>query len=237
MPDYGITQFGLALNELNLKNYSAKWDFTIEIHYNPLEVIERSVYIRIRGENMARPIEYDQQIVLDKAMELFWRNSFEGTSVAELVEATGLNKRTMYNLYDDKQGLFDACLGNYLQKYLMMQIGFLKNNRGVAGIRQIFSAFEFRNDFIGCLYVNTAMEKHVLQASSLQIVKNYYNTLKNQVIVNLEQAREDGDFTGDSMAVSLTLLCLAQGINVSGHLNSSDRDCKLIVETILTLVK
>jgi len=186
---------------------------------------------------MARPIEYDQQIVLDKAMELFWRNNFEGTSVAELVEVTGLNKRTMYNLYDDKQGLFDACLDNYLQKYLMGQISSLKNNRGVAGIRQIFSAFEFRNDFIGCLYVNTSMEKHLFEKSSLQKVKNFYNRMKNQIIINLEQAREDGDFTGDSRAVSLTLLCLAQGINVNGQVNSSDSDCKLIVETVMTLIK
>ncbi|NRB40193.1 MAG: TetR/AcrR family transcriptional regulator [Pseudomonadales bacterium] len=198
-----------------------------------LDIIERPFYILI----MARPVEYDKQVVLDKATELFWKNGFEATSVSELVVATGLNKRTMYNLYDDKQGLFDACLNNYLQKYLMGQINVLKNNDGIVGINKFFSVFEFHKDFIGCLFANTVIEKNVVHESSMQIIQHFFNEMKDTMIINLEQAREDGDFSGDASAVTLTLLCLAQGLSVSGKMNSSSSDCKLIVETALSLIK
>ena len=186
---------------------------------------------------MARPVEYDKQVVLDRATELFWSNGFKSTSITDLVDATGLNKRTMYDLYGDKQGLFDECLHHYLQKYVVGQLDSLKENRGLAGIKKFFSAFSFYADFIGCFYSNTIIEKHLVHEESLEIILNLSNEMRDLMKINLEQAREDGDFTGDASAVALTLLCLVQGLNVSGKSNSSDEDCKLIVDTALSLVK
>ena len=44
---------------------------------------------------MARTKCFDRDAVLDRAMELFWEQGFEATSVQELVEATGINRGSM----------------------------------------------------------------------------------------------------------------------------------------------
>ena len=59
---------------------------------------------------MGRPKEYAREEVLKAATEVFWEKGYEGTSVTELVEGTGLHRRSMYEEFGDKDGLFLACL-------------------------------------------------------------------------------------------------------------------------------
>lgn len=59
---------------------------------------------------MARPRKFDEQEVLEKAMQCFWEHGFEGTSVAALKEATGLNPFSLYNTFGDKRSLFFRAL-------------------------------------------------------------------------------------------------------------------------------
>ena len=76
---------------------------------------------------MARPVEYDLNKVLDSAMEIFWQKGYEGVSMAELVSYTGLNRRTMYSLFTDKEGLFKDALENYYSKLSAQKLTILKN--------------------------------------------------------------------------------------------------------------
>ncbi len=59
---------------------------------------------------MARPREFDRDQVVDRAVDVFWRKGFEATSIRDLVEATGLNRGSLYNTFGDKAGLFEAAL-------------------------------------------------------------------------------------------------------------------------------
>ncbi len=45
---------------------------------------------------MGRPKEYVRDEVLDAATHVFWEKGYEGTSVSDLVEGTGLHRRSMY---------------------------------------------------------------------------------------------------------------------------------------------
>ncbi len=63
---------------------------------------------------MARPREFDRDQVVDRAVEVFWRQGFEATSIQDLVEATGLNRGSLYNTFGDKAGLFEAALERYM---------------------------------------------------------------------------------------------------------------------------
>lgn len=62
---------------------------------------------------MARPREFDEAEVLRQAMHVFWRKGYEGTSVAELLGATGLSKSSLYDTFGDKWALFLAALEVY----------------------------------------------------------------------------------------------------------------------------
>ena len=65
---------------------------------------------------MARPRTFDQQQVLDQAMDVFWRHGYDGASFAELTKAMNLNAPSIYAAFGSKRGLFDAVLQRYQQR-------------------------------------------------------------------------------------------------------------------------
>lgn len=62
---------------------------------------------------MSRPTKYIKTDVLNNALGAFWRRGYEGCSVQILVEATGLSRQSLYNIFGDKDGLFRAVIAHY----------------------------------------------------------------------------------------------------------------------------
>lgn len=65
---------------------------------------------------MARPREFDENEVLDQALDVFWRQGFDATSVEDLVQATGLGRASLYGAFGDKEQLFKRALDHYLAR-------------------------------------------------------------------------------------------------------------------------
>ncbi|MFZ0580159.1 MAG: TetR/AcrR family transcriptional regulator [Candidatus Acidiferrales bacterium] len=61
-----------------------------------------------------RPINFDKDAALDAAMLLFWERGFEGTSMADLTQAMGLNPSSIYAAFGDKQALFALVARRYV---------------------------------------------------------------------------------------------------------------------------
>jgi len=186
---------------------------------------------------MARPVEYDLVDVLDKAMEIFCKKGFESVSMADLVAHTGLNRRTMYSLFKDKDGLYKDALENYYSKMACKQFSALKNNRGKKGIEVFFAPFCFSCESKGCLYTNTIMEKEFVNSDAFNKVKDFYNDIRLQLEVNLTQAAEDGNFTGDVKAMALTLITIVQGLGLYGKFNQSGDDSNAIIKNVLSMIR
>lgn len=66
---------------------------------------------------MARPREFDETVVLDRALDVFWRKGFDGASIEDLTTATGLSRASLYGAFTDKEGLFKAALVSYQRAY------------------------------------------------------------------------------------------------------------------------
>ena len=64
---------------------------------------------------MAGMKQFDENRALDGAMKVFWQNGFIATSYPELMEATGLNKSSLYNAFGDKQALYRRCLERFAE--------------------------------------------------------------------------------------------------------------------------
>ena len=62
-----------------------------------------------------RPREFDEDEVLDRALDAFWTHGYKATSVTHLVEATGLAKGSLYKAFGDKRRLFELALDRYLE--------------------------------------------------------------------------------------------------------------------------
>ena len=185
---------------------------------------------------MARPVEYDIEKVLNNAMELFWEKGYEGVSMGQLVQYTGLNRRTMYSLFKDKEGLFKDALENYYIKRSAQKIAILKNNAGKKGIELFFQSFTFTQNFKGCLFSNTLSEKDFLTEETYNIPKEYFQKIIAQLENNLKEAQKLSEFNGDPKAMALVLITLVHGFHVHGKYNSSKSDSDIIITNILNMI-
>ncbi|MFC5448667.1 TetR/AcrR family transcriptional regulator [Paenibacillus aestuarii] len=113
---------------------------------------------------MARPREFEQESALGKAMELFWTQGYERTSIQDLVEHTGVHRGSLYDTFGDKNQLFLSCLDRYrdLMKEhafsVLEEPGEPKEVLQRYFMRLIEIATYEKTGRRGCLIANTAME-------------------------------------------------------------------------------
>src|SRR5450830_1442561 len=65
---------------------------------------------------MGRPRGFNADEILDKVVNVFWQHGYEGTSMATLMAATGLNKPSLYAAFGSKEELFRSALDRYWQR-------------------------------------------------------------------------------------------------------------------------
>ena len=63
---------------------------------------------------MARPRKFDEDKVVEAAMQLFWTKGYKATTPRALMAATGLSKSSLYNTFGSKEGLFVRAFECYI---------------------------------------------------------------------------------------------------------------------------
>ena len=85
---------------------------------------------------MARPREFDMNQALDAALNTFWTQGYEATSMTDLMEATGLHKGSLYKAFEDKHDLFMKSLTRYLDNaWTMSQATLTEAQKPLDGLR------------------------------------------------------------------------------------------------------
>jgi len=60
---------------------------------------------------------FDKEDALEKAMLVFWKNGYPGTSLTDLTTAMEINKPSLYAAFGNKENLFNQSLSMYLTKH------------------------------------------------------------------------------------------------------------------------
>lgn len=112
---------------------------------------------------MARPREFDEDTVLDAAMQCFWAGGFEATSTRDLAERMRMTPASIYNAFGDKRALFRRALDHYIAQTLHKRIARVEGCPSPgAAITQFFSDVVERSlddpQRRGCLLVNSTVE-------------------------------------------------------------------------------
>jgi len=186
---------------------------------------------------MSRPIEYNLDEVLDKAMDIFWKKGYTGVSMADIVKYTGLNRRTMYSLFQDKEGLFKDTLEHYYTKLSQKKLFILKENPGKKGIEIFLNTFTFAENFKGCLFSNSIREKDFVTTETFEIPKKFFVQLQNGLEENLKQAQKDGDFSGNIHGMALTIISVIHGFHVYGKYNHTKDDSNALFKNVIDMIK
>ncbi|MEV6641546.1 TetR/AcrR family transcriptional regulator [Amycolatopsis sp. NPDC051371] len=62
-----------------------------------------------------RPRAFDAEAALQKAMVVFWEQGYDGASLADLTEAMGISRKSMYAAFGNKEDLFRKALQRYTE--------------------------------------------------------------------------------------------------------------------------
>lgn len=62
-----------------------------------------------------RPRTFDEDESLERAVEVFWRQGYEGTSITDLTAAMGVSKPSLYAVYGGKSDLFKRVVAHYAE--------------------------------------------------------------------------------------------------------------------------
>ena len=87
---------------------------------------------------MGRVREFDEEKVLDAAMQLFWEKGYEATSLSDLTSRMGIQRPSIYSAFGDKKELFETALRKYTMLHASEARTRLQNHRSV---REAFRAF------------------------------------------------------------------------------------------------
>lgn len=115
------------------------------------------------GRTMVRPREFDERQVLDAAVQQFWVNGYQGTSVRDLARATGLTSASLYNAFGDKHALYRRALDHYVEGSFADRVGrfetHLPPGQAIAAFLAEIVARSLEDaDRKGCMLVNSALE-------------------------------------------------------------------------------
>lgn len=192
---------------------------------------------------MGRAKQYDRIELLDRAVELFRRQGYNGTSTAELVAELGVNRKSMYAEFGSKQELFEAALQRYSEEHLSRVLARIEAPD--AGPDDILRAFEgyaaagegwFRGR--GCLMCNTAVERGALDPGSGRYVAAYFERLTSAFRHALDNGRRSGEIDPavdvDELASFFTTVLIGVAACIraeapSDQLHSTSR----VIETLL----
>jgi TetR/AcrR family transcriptional repressor of nem operon len=169
---------------------------------------------------MAGVKQFDRGEVLDRAMALFWRRGYEATSIRDLVEATGINRGSIYATFGDKEGLFLAVLDHYGEKFakpLMAELGDPDPRRA---IERMFDSIIRRTSDPrfprGCLNTNTSLECPGSGDEITRKIAAGFGRQESAIYRVLRRAQAESSLrsTLDARALARFFMAVAQGLNV-----------------------
>ncbi|MFG1427704.1 TetR/AcrR family transcriptional regulator [Xanthobacter sp. VTT E-85242] len=169
---------------------------------------------------MARPREFDEDAVLDAAVDCFWSRGYEATSVRDLIESTGLTGASIYNAFGDKRAFFRKALAHYVQESVADRIRRCEGMAPRAAIGAFFADILRRSlrdqDHKGCMLVNAALEVAPHDMELKEDVADVLNQLQAFFLRCVAAGQADGTISASLTAEDLArhLLGVLMGVRV-----------------------
>jgi TetR/AcrR family transcriptional repressor of nem operon len=191
---------------------------------------------------MAGKKAFDPHQILDKAIDLFWKQGYEGTSIEDLVGCMGLGRGSLYDTFGDKHTLYLAALSRYLATYegqfaaLQQQTGPLSET-----LERFFQAHieELLSDpgCRGCFLVNATIEMAPHDELVNQLIQSALQRIEEAFYRLLIQAQVAGDlsWTHDPHQLAHFLVGTLFSIRVLARGKQDRRVLQDIVKTALSV--
>ncbi len=183
-----------------------------------------------------RPRAFDTDDALDRALGVFWRQGYEGTSLSDLTDAMGINRPSLYAAFGNKEQLFARVRDRYVAGPAAFAAAALDLPRARDVVEALaYGAIELTAGARGCLNVRCAQGCGPDAESVRQDVIASRKVDEAALRRRLERARSAGDLPPDSSPADLArfVFTLTDGIAVQGAAGTSRSQLRRVVDTAL----
>ncbi|MEU7937415.1 TetR/AcrR family transcriptional regulator [Microbispora bryophytorum] len=172
---------------------------------------------------MARTKEFDPDVVLERALDLFWRRGYEATSMADLVEHLGIGRASLYATFGGKHELYVKALERYAQTRDPNLVELLSQpGPALPAVRTLVERYTEESirdrDRRGCMIVNAATELLPDDEPVARLVEASWTGLETALTSALIRARAQGEISAESdpRVLARFVLVFLQGVRVMG---------------------
>src|SRR5690242_15807152 len=185
---------------------------------------------------MGRPREFDVDKALDLALQVFWRKGYEGASMADLTEAMGITKPSLYAAFGNKEELFRKTLDRYVDgPGGYVQVALAKPTAREVVEHLLFHAADAVTDPDhppGCLAIQGALTCGEAAESIKQELMSRRASAERDLRRRFERAISEGDLAEGANAADLAryISAILQGIAVQATGGASRAQLRKIAE-------
>ncbi|WP_139997463.1 TetR/AcrR family transcriptional regulator [Paenibacillus paridis] len=190
---------------------------------------------------MARPRVFDESLVLNQAMNVFWIHGYEATSLKMLLEATGLSKSSFYDSFGSKHELFLQTFRLYHKNRMDILNKYLSSvENQYQGIADFFNSNVDRAAdkvaLSGCLSVNEAIELAPHDEKFRELVEEDFQTVEDAFFEAIRKGKQQGSITSkdDERVLARFLVVSLHGLHVMAKAESNQQR---IIDAISIVLK
>jgi AcrR family transcriptional regulator len=191
------------------------------------------------SKQRGRPPAFNHEDALEKAMKVFWSHGYEGASMAELTDAMGINKPSLYGAFGSKEELFRKAL----QKYLTGPVAYVAKSISEPTARKVVEKFLTESaDFLtnihnprGCMVIQGALTcgqgSELIQQELIAHRKAYEDALRQR----FDQAQAQRDLPRDINSAELAkyIATIHQGMSVQATSGATKEELMEVIQLVL----
>lgn len=187
--------------------------------------------------------ERTRQQIIEVTAPLFNMKGFDGTSMADLCEATGLTKGALYGNFQSKDELSKAAFQYTIGR--MRSVG----NEDMKGKKthkeKLIALLEFFTRYVlnppvkgGCPLLNTAVEADDHRTGMRKVVTEELQHSITHITQLMEDGKKAGEFKLElkSREMALFFFCAIEGAIMFSRVSSSEEAMKAVVKNIKTIL-
>lgn len=173
---------------------------------------------------VGRPREFDEDKVLAAAIDVFWLQGYDSTSMADLLAATGLHKGSLYQAFGDKHTLFIQALQRYVDEFCReMRDAVESVDSGLEAVRALLlqsmeKGCRGEDGNVGCLVINTLVDMGMEDPEVVAVLAKGYAKRIALFTQAVTRGQEEGSLRNDIAPEQMALIINVMGMGMIASL-------------------
>lgn len=189
---------------------------------------------------MAGVRQFDEDAALEKALALFWQKGFAATSMQELAAATGIQRGSLYNAYQDKETLFLRVFGVYRERFVLQIRQSLEKPTLRDSLRGFFdcviTSMTTGAPTRGCLSTKTALGGNVMEEPIRDALKGLLDEFEAILAERLAKAEKGAHLNLPPRQAARLIVTLTRGIVVIERVYQDEKRLRLTAGMLIDLL-